>query len=144
MVTPHHPPDFTFHAQGSPMTGFVLRIVIVALGLWLATKIFSGLHFDSPGTLFAAALLLGIVNAVIRPIAVVLTLPLTLVTLGLFLLVINAGMLGLVALLLRGFEISGFWTALGASIVVSLTSWIASGLIGNSGRVDILTIRRDL
>ena len=125
------------------MTGLVLRIVIVALGLWLATKMFAGLHFDGPGTLFAAALLLGIVNAVIRPIAIVLTLPLTLVTLGLFLLVINAAMLGLVALLLGGFQISGFWTALGASIVVSVTSWIASGLIGNSGRVDVLTIRRN-
>lgn len=124
------------------MTGLVLRIVIVALGLWLATRIFAGLNFDSPATLFAAALLLGIINAVIRPIAIVLTLPLTLVTLGLFLLVINAAMLGLVALLLSGFQISGFWTALGASVVVSVTSWVASGLIGNNGRVDVLTIRK--
>lgn len=124
------------------MTGIVLRIAIVALGLWLATKIFTGLQFDGPGTLFAAALLLGVVNAVIRPIAIVLTLPLTLVTLGLFLLVINAAMLGLVALLLAGFAISGFWSALGAALVVSVTSWVASGLIGNNGRVDILTIRK--
>lgn len=124
------------------MTGIVLRIAIVALGLWLATKIFTGLQFNGPGTLFAAALLLGVVNAVIRPIAIVLTLPLTLVTLGLFLLVINAAMLGLVALLLAGFAISGFWSALGAALVVSVTSWVASGLIGNNGRVDILTIRK--
>jgi putative membrane protein len=100
-------------------------------------------RFDGPGTLFAAALLLGVVNAVIRPIAIVLTLPLTLVTLGLFLLVINAAMLGLVALLLAGFQISGFWTALGASLVVGVTSWIASGLIGNNGRFDVLTIRKN-
>jgi putative membrane protein len=125
------------------MTGLVLRIVIVALGLWLAAKIFAGLQFDGPGTLFAAALLLGIINAVIRPIAIVLTLPLTLVTLGLFLLVINAAMLGLVALLLGGFQISGFWTALGASVIVSITSWVASGLIGNNGRLDVLTIRKN-
>ncbi|HEX7114343.1 MAG TPA: phage holin family protein [Steroidobacter sp.] len=120
------------------MTGFILRIAIVALGLWLAAQIFPGLQFSGPGSLLAAALLLGIVNAVVRPIAVVLTLPLTLLTLGLFLLVINAAMLGLVALLLGGFQISGFWTAVGASIVVSVTSWVASGLIGNNGKFEVL------
>jgi putative membrane protein len=124
------------------MTGFLLRIAMVALGLWLATQIFSGLHFDSPGTLLAAALLLGIVNAIIRPIAVILTLPLTLVTLGLFLLVINAAMLGLVALLLAGFQISSFGTALGASLIVSVTSWIASGLIGNNGKFEVMVTKK--
>ncbi|HEY4368401.1 MAG TPA: phage holin family protein [Steroidobacteraceae bacterium] len=123
------------------MTGFILRIVIVALGLWLASRIFPGLRFDTPGTLFAAALLLGIVNAIVRPIAVILTLPLTLVTLGLFLLVINAAMLSLVALLLNGFQISSFWTAIGASLVVSVTSWLASGLIGNNGRIEVIRRR---
>lgn len=120
------------------MTGFFLRVAIVSLGLWLAAKIFTGLNFDGPGTLLAAALLLGIVNAVIRPIAVILTLPLTLVTLGLFLIVINAGMLALVAWMLSGFQISNFWTAIGGSLIVSLTSWLASGLIGNNGRVEII------
>lgn len=124
------------------MVGFFLRAALVALGLWLATEIFSGLSFDTAGTLIAAAILLGVVNAVIRPIIVILTLPFTLVTLGLFLLVINAGMLGLVALMLRGFHIAGFFTAVGASIVVSLTSWIASGLIGNNGRVQMFIGRR--
>ena len=123
------------------MTGFVLRVAIVALGLWLATYLLPGLHFDSAGTLLAAALLLGIVNAIVRPIAVVLTLPLTLLTLGLFLLVINAAMLGLVALLLSGFQISGFWTAVGASLIVSLTGWVASGLIGNNGKVEVMRSR---
>jgi putative membrane protein len=124
------------------MTGFILRVAIVALGLWLATRIFSGLYFDTAGTLLLAALLLGVVNAVIRPIAVILTLPLTLVTLGLFLLVINAAMLGLVALLLSGFQISGFWTAVGAALIVSSTSWVASGLIGNSGKFEVMTGKR--
>lgn len=124
------------------MLGFLLRAAIVALGLWLAAKIFSGLSFDMPSTLIAAALLLGVVNAVVRPIIVVLTLPVTLLTLGLFLLVINAGMLSLVAWLLDGFTVTSFWTAVGASIVVSVTSWVASGLIGNSGRVEMLIDRR--
>ncbi|MFL6575283.1 MAG: phage holin family protein [Povalibacter sp.] len=124
------------------MTGFFLRWAIVALGLWLATKILPGLQFDAAGTLLAAALLLGIVNAIIRPIAVILTLPLTLVTLGLFLIVINAAMIGLVALLLSGFVITSFWTAVAASLIVSLTSWIASGLIGNNGRIEVISGKR--
>jgi putative membrane protein len=124
------------------MTGFFLRVAIVALGLWLATQIFAGLQFDGPVVLIVAALLLGVVNAIVRPIAVILTLPLTLLTLGLFLLVINAAMLGLVALLLGGFQISSFWTAVGAALVVSITSWVASGLIGNNGRFEVMTGKR--
>jgi len=124
------------------MTGFVLRVAIVALGLWLATQILPGLSFDRPITLLAAALLLGIVNAIVRPIAVIMTLPLTLLTLGLFLLVVNAAMLGLVALLLSGFHISGFWTAVGGALIVSVTGWLAAGLIGNSGKVEVITRRR--
>jgi len=123
------------------MTGFLLRVAIVALGLWLATLILPGLYFASAGYLLAAALLLGIVNAIVRPIAVVLTLPLTLLTLGLFLLVVNAAMLGLVALLLSGFQISSFWTALGASLIVSLTGWVASGMIGDNGKVEVMRSR---
>ncbi len=120
------------------MTGFVLRVAIVALGLWLATLVLPGLRFDNATYLLGAALLLGIVNAIVRPIAVVLTLPLTLLTLGLFLLVVNAAMLGLVALLLSGFQISGFWSALGGSLIVSVTGWLASGLIGNNGKVEVM------
>ncbi len=124
------------------MTGFFLRCAIVALGLWLATKILPGLEFDTSGTLLAAALLLGVVNAIIRPIAIILTLPLTLVTLGLFLIVINAAMLGLVAAMLPGFVLHGFWTAVAGSLIVSATSWVASGLIGNSGRIEVISGRR--
>ena len=123
------------------MTGFLMRVAIVALGLWLATYLLPGLFFEGPGTLLAAALLLGVVNAIVRPIAVLLTLPLTLLTLGLFLPVINAAMLGLVALLLSGFQISGFWTAVGGALIVSLTSWVASGLIGNNGKVEVMRSR---
>jgi len=125
-------------ADETQMTGFLLRAAFVALGLWLATQIFPGLYFASSGTLLGAALLLGIVNAVIRPIAIILTLPLTVLTLGLFLLVVNGLMLGLVALLLSGFQISSLGTAIGASLIVSLTSWVASGLIGNNGKIEVI------
>jgi putative membrane protein len=124
------------------MTGFLLRAAVAALGLWLATQILPGLRFDGPGVLIGAALLLGLVNAVVRPIAVVLTLPLTLLTLGLFLLVINAGMVGLVALLLDGFRVSSFWTALGASLIVSIVSWAASGLISDKGKFEVIRAGR--
>src|SRR5262245_18882891 len=79
---------------------FLLRTAISALGLWLADQLLAGISFDGTRTLVAAALLLGVANAVVKPLAVVLTLPITLLTLGLFLLVINAAMLGLVAALL--------------------------------------------
>lgn len=120
------------------MMGFILRAAISALGLWVAGQFLHGLHFTAPSKLVVAALLLGIVNAFVRPLAFILTLPITVVTLGLFLLVLNAAMIGLVAWLVPGFTISGFWTAVGASIIVSLVSWAASSVIGSSGRVEII------
>jgi putative membrane protein len=124
------------------MTGFLLRTAVVGVGLWLAAQILPGLSFDSPLTLLAAALLLGVVNAVLRPLAILLTLPLTLVTLGVFLAVINAAMLALVAWVLDGFSISGFWPALLGSLVVSLISWMASGLITSNGKLEALPIKK--
>ena len=93
------------------MTKFLIRAVIAALGLWIATQLVNGLSITDPITLLLAAVLLGVVNAFVRPILVILTLPISILTLGLFLLVINAGMLGLVALLLPNFTISGFFAA---------------------------------
>ena len=119
------------------MTGFILRAAISALGLWVASEILSGLSFDSIGKLVVAALVLGIVNALVRPIAFILTLPITILTLGLFLLVLNAGMVALVAWIVPGFQVSGFWTALAAALIVSLVSWAASSLIGSSGKPEI-------
>jgi putative membrane protein len=124
------------------MEGFLIRAVVVGIGLWLASKIVSGIGFDSTGTLIAAALLLGIVNAFVRPIVVILTLPITLLTLGVFLLVINALMIELVAYFLKGFIVAGFWSAIGAAIVVSLTSWFMSGWIGPRGRIEVVTQRQ--
>jgi len=124
------------------MVGFLLRAAITALGLWVASEIFDGLHFESPAKLFVAAVLLGIVNAFVRPLAFILTLPLTVLSLGLFLLVLNAAMVGLVAWMVPGFEISGFWTAVGAALVVSLVSWAASSAIGSNGKVEVFTVRK--
>src|SRR5262245_11739106 len=108
------------------MRGFVVRLLITALGLWLAQALVGGVEFRSGWTLLAAALVLGVVNAFVRPLIVLLTLPFTVITLGLFLLVINALMLELVAALLDGFVLHGFGAAFLAAIVVSITSWIVS------------------
>ena len=86
--------------------------------------------------------MLGVVNAFVRPLAFILTLPLTVLTLGLFLLVLNAGMVALVAWIVPGFEISGFWTAVGAALVVSLVSWAASSVIGSTGKFEIFTAKK--
>ena len=116
------------------MIGFLLRGVIAALGLWIATRWVHGLHIDDATTLLLGGLLLGLVNAVVRPIAIILTFPITLVTLGLFLLVINAAVLELVAALVRGFTVSGFGTALVASIFISITSVVFGALLGADRR----------
>jgi putative membrane protein len=123
--------------------GFLIRMLVTALGLALASALVSGIEIAGSVTLIAAALLLGVVNAVVRPLAILFTFPLTLLTLGLFLLVINAAMLGLVAWLLEGFHIAGFGAALVGSLIVSFTSWIASWTIGPKGRVEILVVRRE-
>ena len=124
------------------MAGFILRGLIAALGLWAATEMLGGFTINSATTLIIAGLLLGVVNAIVRPFALLLSLPALLLTLGLFLLVVNAAMLGLVALLLPGFRIAGFWTAVGGALIVSIVSWIGSWFIGSRGQVEVIRSRR--
>lgn len=124
------------------MAGFLVRAAVVAIGLWLASLILPGIHILTPESLIAAALLLGIINAFVRPILVILTFPITLLTLGLFLLVINGLMIELVSWLLPGFVVAGLGWAILASIIVSLTSWVMSGWVGPPhGRIEIVTTR---
>jgi putative membrane protein len=124
------------------MPGFIVRTLISALGLWIASAIVPGMDCRGAGTLLLAALLLGLVNAVVRPVLVFLTLPITIVTLGAFLLVINAAVLGLVAALLDGFVLDGFGSALLGSIVVSLTAWVASWYVGPRGGIERIAIEQ--
>jgi putative membrane protein len=124
------------------MIGFLLRLLVVALALWLASEWLPGIEIKGAWTLLGAALLLGLVNAIVRPLLVILTLPATILTLGLFLLVINAAMLGLVAWVFDNFTIAGFWPALFGSIIVSLTGWLASYFIGPRGRIEVVVVRQ--
>lgn len=113
---------------------FLIRALFGAVGLWLASKIVPGVHFASLGSLIAAAILLGLVNAFVRPVVFVLTLPLTLVTLGLWLLVVNAMMIGLVSLLLGGFHVHGLFAGIGAAIVTGVVSWIGGMVLQDQRR----------
>lgn len=124
------------------MPGFLVRTLIGALGLWIASAIVPGVDVSGAGTLLLAAVLLGVVNAIVRPVLVLLTLPITVLTLGLFLLVVNAAMLGLVAAMLDGFALAGFWPALGASIVVGLVAWGASWYVGPRGNLEVMVVRQ--
>jgi putative membrane protein len=124
------------------MLGFFLRAALVALGLWLATIWVPGVYIDTPSTLILAGVLLGIVNSIVRPIAIVLTLPMTIITLGLFLLVINAGMVALVAWMLPGMHVAGFWSAFWAAVLVSLVSMVGSWFVGPKGKIEVIVRRR--
>lgn len=123
------------------MLGVVARLFITAFGLWMADVTLAGVRFDSVLALWIAAFLLGLVNAFVRPLIIVLTFPLTLVTLGLFLFVVNGAMVLLVAWLMPSFHIEGLWSAILASVIVGLTAWVASAFIGNKARVEVWSVR---
>ncbi len=108
---------------------FILHWCITAAALWVASGVFRGLRFADTFSLIVSALLLGFANALVKPLLIVLTLPLTLITFGLFLLVINALMIQLVAALVKGFSVSGFWTAFFASIFVSVLSFLIGAFV---------------
>ncbi|MDX2333786.1 phage holin family protein [Brevundimonas vesicularis] len=112
------------------MIRFIIQALVTMAGLWLSAQIVPGVDFTSTGSLIAAAIILGLVNAFVRPILVVLTFPITVVTLGLFLLVVNAAMIGLTSILLDGFRVDGLWAGIGAAIVTGVVSWIAGAFIG--------------
>ncbi len=115
------------------MAKLILRALIGALGLWLASRLVAGITVDGVTTLLIAAVVLGLVNAIVRPVVFFLTLPLTILTLGLFLLVLNAAMLGLTALLLGGLRVDGFVSAVLGSVVISIVSWLGHLVLGQAG-----------
>jgi putative membrane protein len=125
------------------MAGIIVRTLICMLGLFLASALIPGVEIAGTETFILAALLLGLANGFIRPIAVLLTLPLTIVTLGLFILVINAAMFGLVAAMLDDFTVAGLFSAMFGALIVGITSTVASWYIGPKGQVEIYVIRND-
>ena len=124
------------------MQGFFLRTLITLLGLLLASALIPGVTINGTWSVIFAAILLGLVNGFVRPVAFLLTLPITVLTLGLFLFVLNAAMFGLVAAMLDNFIVEGFWSAVFGSLVVSITSTVASWYIGPDGRIEVIVVKR--
>ena len=121
--------------------GFLLRVIVNALAIMLAAAIVRGIEVDGIVPALAAGVLLGLVNAFVRPVLLILTLPITLVTLGLFLFVLNGLCFWLVAGLVKGFQVAGFWSAFFGALVVSVVSWVATTLVSDSGKVVVITSR---
>ena len=115
--------------MNSPIARLLVRWLVLALGVLIATRIVPGIHCSDVGSLVAVVVLLSLFNTILRPLLVLFTLPFIIVTMGLGLIVINAILFLFVGKLVDGFTVTGFWPAVGGSIVVSLTSFIVGGFI---------------
>lgn len=122
---------------------FLQRWVVLTLGILVANHLVPGIAYRSIGALLVASLLLGFCNAFVRPILVLLTFPILLITFGLFYFVINAGLLWTVGHLVRGFEINGFWAAFWGGLVISLVGWIVNRLLGRPSEGPVRPARPD-
>ncbi|MEM9383980.1 MAG: phage holin family protein [Pseudomonadota bacterium] len=118
------------------MRGMLIQLLVTAFALWVADELLDRVIIDDLPTLLISAAVLGLVNAFIRPILTFLTFPFTIITLGLFLFVLNAAMLLLASSLVPGFEIQGLATAFFAWVIVSLASAMASMLVGEQSARD--------
>ena len=121
--------------------GFLARVLLNTLAIVLAGLIIPGISVDGLLQALGAGTALGLVNALVRPILLILTLPITLLTLGLFILVLNACCFWLVAAFVPGFHVAGFWPALGGAMLVSVVSWVGTAFVSDRGRVVVITRR---
>ena len=122
--------------------GFLIRLCLNALALLMVSTVVPGIEVRGVLPALSAAFFLGLVNAILRPVIVILTLPLTILTLGLFIPVINAFLLKLVSLMIRGFEVHGFWSAVFGAILLSLVSGLLNVFINEHGRVEVVVHRQ--
>lgn len=121
--------------------GFLVRLFLNALALLLVSTVIPGIEVRGVLPALSAAFFLGVVNAVVRPVLVILTLPLTIITLGLFIPLLNAALLKLVSLMILGFEVHGFWSAVFGAILLSLISGLLNLFINDRGRVEVIVHR---
>jgi putative membrane protein len=121
--------------------GFLVRVLINGLAIYFAAAIVPGLGISGPLAALGAGLVFGLINAVVRPVLIVLTLPLTLLTLGLFIFVLNGFCLWLTAALVKGFEVHGFWPAFFGALIVSVVSWVLNSFLSDRGHVVVITRR---
>ena len=118
--------------------GFFIRILINALAIYFTAAIVPGIALSGVMAALGSGLVLGLVNAVVRPILIIMTLPFTLLTLGLFLFVLNGLCLWLTSLLVKGFEVHGFWAAVFGSILVSIVSWLLTTSVSDRGQIVVI------
>src|SRR5262245_38590790 len=111
---------------------FLVRLLLNALAIAVAAYLVPGVVLTGPGPAILAGIILGFVNAIIRPVLIILTLPFTLLTLGLFIFVVNAICFALTAALVPGFDLSGFWAAFFGALLVTIVSWVLNGLLADS------------
>jgi putative membrane protein len=122
------------------MAAFVIRWLVTTIAVLVAAHSIPGISYDGWGTLLGASLLLGIINAFVRPVLLLLSLPFIIVTMGLFIFVINALLLLLVSKIVPAFQVAGFWSAFFGAIIISLISWILSSFFrGSDGRIHVIT-----
>jgi putative membrane protein len=119
--------------------GFLARVLVNALAIYFAAAVIPGVAISGPLAALGAGLVFGLVNAVVRPVLLVLTLPLTLVTLGLFLFVLNAVCFWLTAALVKGFEVHGFGAAFLGALLVSVVSWLLTTFLSDRGKIVVIT-----
>ncbi len=122
------------------MRAFLIRWVVTTIAVYIATKLVAGIHVDSVGALVGAALLLGIINAFVRPVLLLLSAPFILITMGIFIFVVNALLLRFVSWLIPPFHVDGFWNAFFGSIIISIVSWMLSSFFrASDGRIQPIT-----
>jgi putative membrane protein len=123
------------------MKGLLIRWLTVTCAIVIASYLLDGIHISGFMTAFFAAVMLGILNAFFRPIALILTLPINILSLGFFTFVINAAMLKMASALISGFDVHGFWTAVFGSLIISVVSFGINVLISEKGHVDYIELR---
>lgn len=124
------------------MKGLLIRWLILTLSILAAAYLLEGIEVRSFFAAFFAAAALGILNAFFRPVLLLLTLPINLLTLGLFTFVINALLLMMTSGIISGFHVEGFWSAVFGSLVISLVSWLLTSLVSDEGRIEVIVLRR--
>ncbi|MCA1744009.1 MAG: phage holin family protein [Desulfonatronovibrio sp.] len=124
------------------MNGLLIRWLILTASIFICAYLIDGIHVAGFFSAFVAAAFLGILNALFRPLLVLLTLPINIMTLGLFTFVINAVLLLMVSGVVSGLEIRGFWSALGGALIISIISWVLLSFVSDKGRVEYIDLKR--
>jgi putative membrane protein len=124
------------------MKGLIVRWLMLTVAIMAAAYLLPGIEVSGVFSAFFAAVILGILNALLRPLLLLLTLPLNILSLGLFTFVINALMLMMASGVISGFHIAGFWSAVFGSLIIGVVSWLLTSMINDQGKMEIITLKQ--